>query len=407
MQHDTILGDDSSENDDDLLDEFAGEQNAGITDTMSASTSGDPAPDPAQAPARLNVLPDVTLGSRSELRRPGGLMPSRSGELSPIRIAEAHIHMALLWLYRFGWSVREVLDALRGTKGDGLTKSLVERGLAAAFEPRNPTAIQAKNYICLTDVGAATIEEWSLSWEDAADDLYAHQQLPAAYLAWVHLSLLPPDARYLCRGGRIRHARAQHDLLLQRWFLRLLLESTLHAPWGIDVRPGALMPAEWGSLSLTGWRFADELESKYRRMNISPIPHVPDLELRTSNYGGNGGIAIVEIELENARKRQDEIDAQVLRSAWLTRPGSALHEDTCRKHTLILSTSDLLSNQWKRAFERDHVQRWTTNPWRKHVAQSAVGLALSPNWRDHVEIAWGDQVLHNIESPVSLVRLHK
>lgn len=236
MQHDTILGDDSSENDDDLLDEFAGEQNAGITDTMSASTSGDPAPDPAQAPARLNVLPDVTLGSRRELRRPAGLMPSRSGELSPIRIAEAHIHMALLWLYRFGWSVREVLDALRGTKGDGLTKSLVDRGLAAAFEPRNPTAIQAKNYICLTDAGVATVEEWSLSWEDAAEDLYAYQQLPAAYLAWVHLSLLPPDARYLCRGGRIRHARAQHDLLLQRWFLRLLLESTLHAPWCAPAR---------------------------------------------------------------------------------------------------------------------------------------------------------------------------
>ena len=75
MQHDTILGDDSGENDDDLLDEFAGEQNAGITDTMSASTPGDPASDPVQAPARLNVLADVTLGSRRELRRPAGLMP--------------------------------------------------------------------------------------------------------------------------------------------------------------------------------------------------------------------------------------------------------------------------------------------------------------------------------------------
>lgn len=399
--------DDSNDNYDDLQDEF-GRELAGEAQSQPNNTPvANPMIDRGPPAPRLSILPDVDVSAPPRRSDASGLVASRRGDQSPVRLRIAHMFMVLLWVYRFGFSTRELLDGLRGTKGDGMTKSLVTRGLLHAFTPKNPTAMQAKKYLCLTEAGVATVEEWSLKWEAVADDFYTRETLPESYADWVRISLLPPDARYYCLGGRIRHARAQHDLLLQRWFLHMLLSCEACEPWGIRAPAGAVLPSNFGPIVLRGWRFADEIEPLHRKMNVRPMLHTPDLELQTAYMGGNAGLATIEVELENARKRQDEVDSQVLRSALMYRDGRHLDELTATRHTVILSTNKLLTEQWIRAFARDAVMRWETNEWRKRVAKDPARLVLPAHWYNDTSIAWNDQVLHNILRPASLVRLHK
>ena len=407
MNDDTHDDDAANDDHEDLQDEF-GRELAGEAQGQPASAPAtDPAIEPGPPVPRLAMQPSVDLSTPRSHSGASGLMVGRSADQSPVRLGEAHTMMALLWVYRFGFSTREVLDALRGTKGDGVTKSLIARGLLQAFPPKNPTAIQAKVYVCLTEAGVAAVEEWSVEWESVADEIYTQDTLPGSYTDWVRISLLPPEARYHCLGGRIRHARAQHDLQLQRWFLRVLLDCEACEPWGIRAKAGAVLPINWGPIGLRSWRFADEIESLQRQMNVRPLQHIPDLELHTEFTGGNVGLTTIEIELENARKRQDEVDAQVLRSALMYRDGRHLDEVTATRHTVILSTNNLLTQQWIRAFARDAVPRWKTTDWRKRVPDGASRLVLPAHWHSQTSIAWNSQVLQNIPSPASLVKLYK
>ena len=397
--------DDTSRMEDELLDEFEEQETDEAVAESEELPEAVPATDPVNATPRLNILPEVDLSQIPRNNAARGLIASRSGDLSPVRVGEAHAMMALLWVYRFGWSTREVLDALRGSKGDGLTKSLIGRGLLHAYTPKNPTVIHAKAYMCLTAAGVAAIESWSLEWEVAAEDLYQLRPMPASYPAWVRASLLPPESRYHCLDGRIRHARAQHDLLLQRWFLHTLLNTEPHETWGIRIEPGALLPADWGSVVLGEWRFADEIESHRRRVSPKNLGHIPDLELRTKDFDGNGGLKTIEVELENARKRQDEIDAQVLRSVRMTRDGRHLDDAAAMRHTLILSNNEILAKKWIRAFGRDAVTRWIRNQWRKREAKGTIDLGLPVDWENRTSIAWDSQILRNIVHPASFVQL--
>ena len=402
----TIHDDDANDEHDELLDDFGREHRTETTVPAGEASLNQPEAEVGPPAPRLSILPDVDLGAPPRRTSAKGLLASRAGALSPVQIGKAHVMAALLWVYRFGFSTREVLDGLRGSKGDGLTKTLVERGLLEAFMPKNPTAIQARAYLCLSESGVAAVEEWSLEWEAVADDLLSRESLPAAYPDWMRISLLPPGTHYHCLGGRIRHARAQHDLLLQRWFLRMLLGCEACEPWGIRTTVGAVLPANWGPIVLRGWSFADEIESLRRRMNIAKLPHIPDLELQTEHLGGNGGLDTIEVELENARKRQDEVDAQVLRSAHMYK-GRHLDDVAATRHTLIVSSNKLLTQQWIRGFERNAVPRWEANEWRKRVVKDTIWLSLPRDWEKDTSIAWNSQVLHNIAHPASLVKLHK
>ena len=123
--------------------------------------------------------------------------------------------------------------------------------------------------------------------------------------------------------------------------------------------------------------------------------------------GGNVGLDTIEVELENARKRQDEVDSQVLRSALMYRDGRHLDEVTATRHTVILSTNNLLTQQWIRAFARDAVTRWMATDWRKRIPNGTSRLVLPAHWYNDTSIAWNSQVLQNILCPASLVKLYK
>lgn len=409
---------DAERADDDLLDEFAREKEGEMNELEPAANS-DPAPPSADLepepepeadekdkwPARLNAMPDAVIAARgSPSPGPAVLVPSRPGELSPRKIAEAHMFLILLWIFRFGWSTREITDRLRGTKGDGATSTLINRKLLAEFPAANPLAIRANHYVCLTEAGVEALRQWLEAWEEEIELSFMAAQLPAAYPAWARVSLPPSITRYRSLGGRIRHARAQHDWLLQKWFLQVLLRCEPAGPWSVTMPCGVLMPADWGSTKLTAWHFADELESIARTADARPLPHAPDLELRTTYYGGHGGLKIIEVELENSRKRDDEIDAQLGRSAGLFDRGQFIDE-ACTKHTLIIATSDLLYKHWRDAFKRSKARRWVVRTFRKRVADGYIQLTLPAGWRERAAQQWIGEVLRNIEAPASLVRL--
>jgi hypothetical protein len=411
--------DDTEHADDELLDDFASDKTVELAELEAgenaepgtASTNDDAEADGTKKdawPVRLNALDDVLIGSRAEPSAgPAALVPSRPGELSPRKIAEAHMMLILLWILRFGWSTREITDHLRGTKGDGATSNLIRRKLLAEFPAANPLAIRAQTYVCLTKAGLQTIREWLEAWEEEIELSYGAAYLPAAYPAWARASLPSSTLRYRCLSGRIRHARAQHDWLLQKWFVQFLLRCEPCDRWSVKTPAGALMPASWGSVTLNSWHFADELESDARRAHTRAqrLPHIPDLELRTPYYAGFGGLKSIEVELENSRKRDDEIDTQVQRSARLFHRAQFI-DDACTRHTLIIATSDLLYKHWRDAFNRDEIPRWTVDSFRKRT-KDRVPIRLTPpaDWRDRTTLGWDGQVHNNIERPASLVRL--
>lgn len=70
----------------------------------------------------------------------------------------------------------------------------------------------------------------------------------------------------------------------------------------------------------------------------------------------------------------------MLRSALRHRDGRHLDEVTATRHTLILSTNNLLTQHWIRTLARDAVIRWKATDWRKRVPNGASRLVLPVHW---------------------------
>jgi hypothetical protein len=64
----------------------------------------------------------------------------------------------------------------------------------------------------------------------------------------------------------------------------------------------------------------------------------------------------------------------------MRRDGRHLDEVSATRHTVIVSTDNLLTQHGIRALARDAVIRWKATDWRKRVPQGASRPALPVHW---------------------------